>query len=144
MKLLRSALVAWLLAVPRAGFAQQPVAAPEPADGNRVQTADRGAASASATPAFAAALRSPILTTPNLPSWVELTPTTFGVFRLVTPETRGEFVSVSIPVGDLTMRAARAIGGLGRRRAERAAREEVAHALEALQVATSNQAASKR
>jgi hypothetical protein len=144
MKLLRSALVVWLVTVPRTGFAQQPAVAPDPADVNRSQAADPEPSPTARKPALAASLLSPLLTTPNLPSWIALTPTTFGIFTFATPETRGEFVSIGVPVGDLTMRAARAIGGFERRRAERAAREEVERAIEALQVAASNQAPSKR
>jgi hypothetical protein len=144
MKLLRSALVVWLLAVPRTALAQQPAGAPKPADVDPGQSADRGPAPTTRKPALDASLLSPMLTTPNLPSWIALTPTTFGIFTFATPETRGEFVSVTVPVGDLTMRAAHAVGGVARRRAERAAHEEVAHTVEALQVAMSNQPASNR
>lgn len=145
MKLLRGALVAWLLSVPGTAFAQQSAIPPDQADRNRVRTAAPAPPPTSRKPAFQASLQSPMLTTPNLPPWIALTPTTFGFFTFVTPETQGEFIRVSVPVGDLTMRAVRAIGGLERRRAEQAARREVAHAIEAVQVAAPNQpVASKR
>lgn len=133
MKLLQSALVAWMLSLPGTGFAQQPAVAqdPEPAPSVRKSVLE-------------ASLQSPLLTTPNLPSWIALTATTFGILTFVTPETRGGVVSVSMPVGDLTMRAARAIGGLERRRAERAAREEVARVIQTLRPGSNPTPESKR
>lgn len=127
MKLLRSALVVWAVAVPATGLAQQATVAPDSAS--------------ETTPSvrksiFEASLQSPVLTTPNLPPWVALAPTTFGVFTFTTPETRGGFVNITLPIGDLAMHAARGLGALERRRAERAARDEVAHAIAAFQAAS--------
>ena len=48
-----------------------------------------------------------------------------GVLTIVPPDTTGQFVKVSLPVGDLTMRATRAVAAARYRRAERDAREEV-------------------
>jgi len=55
-------------------------------------------------------------------------PRHFGVLTIVPPDTRGQFVNVSLPVGDLTMRATRAVAAARYRRAERDAREEVRRA----------------
>jgi len=68
----------------------------------------------------------------TIPTWIEPPPKTFGVFTLVQPE-RGEMVRVSVPVGELTMRAVRAIGQARYRRAEQKARKEVEQALKDFQ-----------
>lgn len=60
---------------------------------------------------------------PNAP------PKRFGVFTLSPPETRGEIVRITLPVGELAMRGARAVSNARDRRAERKAREEVQQAL---------------
>jgi len=52
-------------------------------------------------------------------------PTRLGMFALVPPETTGEVVRVSIPVGELVSRAARAVSDATHRRAERKADERV-------------------
>ena len=52
-------------------------------------------------------------------------PTRLGVFTLVPPETNGEVVRVSIPIGQLVSRAARAVSAANHRRAERRADERV-------------------
>jgi hypothetical protein len=49
----------------------------------------------------------------------------FGILTLETPDTRGEFVKVSVPVGDLTMRLARKISKARYHRRERKARETI-------------------
>src|SRR5436190_23703091 len=46
-------------------------------------------------------------------------PTRLGVFTLVPPQTNGEVIRLSIPVGEITMRAAHAISDAHHRRAER-------------------------
>lgn len=58
------------------------------------------------------------------------TPRTFGIFTLVEPELRGEIVRVSVPVGDLTMRAIRGVAAARHRREEAAARRRVDAELE--------------
>ena len=68
-----------------------------------------------------------------IPTWIEPTPKRFGVFTIASPELPGEMVRVSVPVGELTMRAARAIGRSQYRRAEEKARKEVEQALKDLQ-----------
>lgn len=52
-------------------------------------------------------------------------PTRLGMFTLVPPQTKGEVVRVSIPVGELMSRAARGISDANHRRAERKADERV-------------------
>lgn len=69
----------------------------------------------------------------TIPVWTEPPPKRIGVFTLVPPEHRGEIVQVSMPVGNLAMRAARAIGQAQSRRAEQKARKEVAQALKDFQ-----------
>jgi hypothetical protein len=55
---------------------------------------------------------------------------TFGMLSLAVPDgSRGEFVRIVLPVGDLLVRGTRAIGEARQRRAERGARAEVAGAL---------------
>ena len=53
----------------------------------------------------------------------------WGVFTFLSPDTPGQFVSVSLPVGALAGRAFHSIAAARRRRAENAARAEVAKAL---------------
>ena len=53
----------------------------------------------------------------------------FGVLTFLPPNSPGQFVSVRVPVGALVMRAARSIAAAQHRRAENAARAEVAKAL---------------
>ena len=57
-------------------------------------------------------------------------PARVGMFTLVPPEANGEVVRVSIPVGELVSRAARAISDANHRRAERKADERVQKDLE--------------
>lgn len=52
-------------------------------------------------------------------------PTRLGMFTLVPPDTKGEVVRVSVPIGELVSRAARAISDANHRRAERKADERV-------------------
>ena len=54
----------------------------------------------------------------------------FGILTFVPPDTRGEFVRVRVPVGALVTSVTRSIARAQRRRAEKAARGEVATALE--------------
>lgn len=53
----------------------------------------------------------------------------FGFLTLETPDKRGEFVKVSVPVGDWSMRVARKVSSAQRQRRERKARETVERAL---------------
>jgi len=61
---------------------------------------------------------------PNTPDAVR-----FGVLTFLPPATPGKFVSIRVPVGALVTGAAHAITAAQHRRAEKAAREEVAKAL---------------
>jgi hypothetical protein len=57
----------------------------------------------------------------------------FGILTLTTPDfTRGEFVSVSLPVGEFTTRLARKISTARYHRRERKARETVERAVREL------------
>jgi hypothetical protein len=69
----------------------------------------------------------------TIPVWVEPPPKRIGVFTVVPPERRGEMIQLSTPLGDLTMRAVRAVGQTQYRRAEQKARKEVSQALEDFQ-----------
>jgi len=53
-----------------------------------------------------------------------------GILTFEPPRTKGEFVRVRVPVGALVSGVARSIVNTQRRRAEKAAREDVAKALE--------------
>jgi hypothetical protein len=68
----------------------------------------------------------------TLPIWVEPPPKRFGVFTLTQPDHRGEVVQVSVPIGDIAMRAARGIGQAQHRRAEQKARKEVEQVMKEL------------
>ena len=57
-------------------------------------------------------------------------PTRLGMFTLVSPQTNGEVVRVSIPFGELVSRAAQAVSDANHRRAERKADERVRKDLE--------------
>jgi hypothetical protein len=65
----------------------------------------------------------------TIPTWIEPPPKTFGIFTLALPAQRGEVFRVSVPVGELVMRAAHAIGQARYRQAEAKARKEVEQAL---------------
>jgi hypothetical protein len=52
-----------------------------------------------------------------------------GAWTFLKPDTPGQFVSLSVPVGALARRAAHSIAAAQYRRAENAARDEVAKAL---------------
>jgi hypothetical protein len=54
----------------------------------------------------------------------------FGIFAFLPPDTRGEFVRVRVPVGALVSGVAHSIAATRHHRAEKAAREDVAKALE--------------
>jgi hypothetical protein len=77
------------------------------------------------------AVQSPLRLT--LPTWIEPTPKRFGVFTLLPSERRGEIVHVSMPIGELAMRAAHKIGQTQHRRAEQKARKEVQQAMKDFQ-----------
>jgi hypothetical protein len=85
-----------------------------------------------------AALQSPqpiIITSDGVPLLVPIKPDEFpdefwlGVLRFVRPDTPGLFVEIRVPVGALASRAAHSVAATQRRRAENAARDEVAEAL---------------
>lgn len=61
-------------------------------------------------------------------------PTRLGIFTLAAPEANGEVIRVSIPVGELASRAARAISDARHRRAERKVDERIARELHQLAV----------
>jgi len=52
-------------------------------------------------------------------------PKKLGIFTLLPPTSRGEIVRVSVPVGELVMRAVGGIAAANRRRQEAAARRRV-------------------
>ena len=56
-------------------------------------------------------------------------PKTLGIFTLVQPTRPGEIVRLSIPIGEIVMRAFRSVGEANQRRHEAAARRKVAAAL---------------
>jgi len=66
-----------------------------------------------------------------VPSFVDPVqpPRRWGPVTLVPPETNGEIVRLSIPIGSLTMQATRAVADARHRRAERKAEERVRRAL---------------
>lgn len=59
-------------------------------------------------------------------------PKKVGIFTLVPPTKRGEMVRVSIPIGDLVMRAFRGVAAANQRRQEAGARRRVEAELESL------------
>jgi hypothetical protein len=69
-------------------------------------------------------------------------PIRFGLFTVVPPRTNGEVVRVSVPVGELIAKAARAVSRANHRRAERNADERVRNDVEKL-LATANQNAAR-
>jgi hypothetical protein len=71
----------------------------------------------------------------TIPLWTDPPPKRIGVLTVVPPDRRGEMIQMSLPIGDLTMRAARTVGQAQRRRAEEKARKEVAHAITDFQAA---------
>ena len=54
----------------------------------------------------------------------------FGILTFLPPDTRGEFARVSVPVGALVSGGAHSMASTQRRRAQKAARKEVARAHE--------------
>lgn len=60
-------------------------------------------------------------------------PKTLGIFTLVTPQLRGEMVRVSVPIGELVMRAVRSVTTGHYRRREAAARRRVAADIKAFE-----------
>jgi hypothetical protein len=71
----------------------------------------------------------------GVPFFVPRKPDEFrlGVLTFVPPDTSGQFVSIKVPVGALASRAAHSIAAAQHRRAENAARDEVAMALAGFQ-----------
>ena len=66
-----------------------------------------------------------------IPAWPLPPPKRLGVGSITPPETRGEVIQISVPIGALTMRVARSVGNAQYHRAERKAREEVERAIKA-------------
>ena len=79
------------------------------------------------------ALQQPILVVPDVSPVESTLPKTVGIFTLVQPTRPGEMVRVSIPIGELVMRAFRSVGEANQRRQEAAARRRVAAALKAFE-----------
>jgi hypothetical protein len=52
-----------------------------------------------------------------------------GALTFVPPETRGQFIAVSVPIGDMAMRAVRSVAIAQQHRGEQAARAEVVETL---------------
>ena len=75
----------------------------------------------------------PIQSKPFTPLWSEPGPKRIGILTLTAPQHPGEFVRVSLPVGDLVTRAVRGVGAAKHRRAERKAREEVQRVMLAIE-----------
>jgi hypothetical protein len=71
---------------------------------------------------------SPLIVGPMLP--IPPDERRFGILTFLPPDTRGEFVRVRVPIGALVSGAARSIATAQHHRAEKAAREDVASALE--------------
>jgi len=117
--------LAWATAVPGLR-AQQPVS---PSPQQPPQSIER----------LRAALETPrgtLVSPPRLPPVMTGPVTkTWGVVSLMTPDgtTTGEVVKVMIPAGELTMRAARVVAAVQRRRAERRAHAEVIRDLQEFQ-----------
>jgi len=65
----------------------------------------------------------------TIPVWTLPPPRRFGVMSITPPQTRGEVVRMTLPIGDLTMRAARSIENASHQRADRKARTEVQRAI---------------
>jgi hypothetical protein len=61
--------------------------------------------------------------------WIDPKPTQFGILTVVPP-TDGKVVNLTIPIGELVMRASRAIAKARYQRAERQAHAEVQRALQ--------------
>jgi hypothetical protein len=61
--------------------------------------------------------------------------TRLGILTLAAPDTEGEIIKVVVPVGELTMRLARAVSSAQHRRAEKMARRAVERALRDFQAA---------
>ena len=58
-------------------------------------------------------VQTPPLKTRSLPAWQEPTFKRFGVVTPLPPDINGEFVRAVVPVGELAMRAGRAVAMLG-------------------------------
>jgi hypothetical protein len=69
-------------------------------------------------------------------------PTRLGLFTVVPPQTNGEVIRVSVPVGELVSKAAHAISEANHRRAERKADEHVRIDLETFLAAPANRNAA--
>jgi hypothetical protein len=69
-------------------------------------------------------------------------PARLGLFTVVPPQTNGEVVRVSVPVGELVSKAARAMSEANHRRAERKADERVRNDLDKFLAAAPNRNAA--
>jgi hypothetical protein len=108
-----------------------PVTAQQPASGVP--------ASSASVERIRVALQSPRqpLDSDGLPFFAPRRPDKFrlGALTFLPPDTPGQFVSISVPIGALASRAAHSITAAQHRRAEDAARDEVAKALAEFQKA---------
>jgi hypothetical protein len=69
----------------------------------------------------------------EVPVLGRMSPTKVGPFTFVESQLRGEFVRVSLPIGEYVMSLARGLASANRRRQEAAARRRVAAELSALE-----------
>jgi len=106
----------------------------------RAQQSESGApASSASVERIRAALQSPQqpFSSDGVPLFAPSKPDEFrlGILTFLPPDTPGQFVSIRVPVGALASRAAHSIAAAHHRRAENAARDEVAKALAEFQKA---------
>jgi hypothetical protein len=76
------------------------------------------------------ALQQPLPTIRGVDDVESVAPKTFGIFTLVPPQGRGEFVRISVPIGELVSQGLRAVATAARRRQEAVARRQVEADLE--------------
>ena len=76
------------------------------------------------------ALQHPSPIVRDIPLFESPSPTKLGIFTLVPPTSRGEMIRVSVPIGELVMKAFTGVATANRRRQEAAARRRVKAELE--------------
>ncbi|HEY1911997.1 MAG TPA: hypothetical protein VGG73_13815 [Vicinamibacterales bacterium] len=116
---MRMLLVCIAVLFPAMVFAQSPPAPspPSPDTLDRIRTA----------------LSSPPALDMQTPLWEPTeTPHQFGIFTFKTPDSGGEALRLSVPIGELVTRAIRSVKAAQYHRAERKAREEVADVVQQL------------
>ena len=72
----------------------------------------------------------PPLKIPPIRLWGDPPPRRFGIVTFLPPDTNGQFVRAVLPVGEMAMRARRAVVAARHRRAERDAHHAVRQALQ--------------